>query len=40
MRAAIKRYVLPPRRPRLYPRVVKLKMSNYDRKRPLAERAK
>jgi hypothetical protein len=40
MRAAIKRYVLPPRRPRRFPRVVKLKMSNYDRKRPLAERAK
>lgn len=40
MRAAIKRYVLPPRRPRRFPRVVKLKMSNYDRKRPVAERAK
>jgi Insertion element 4 transposase N-terminal/Transposase DDE domain len=40
MRRAIKRYVLPPRRPRRFPRVVKLKMSNYDRKRPLAERAK
>lgn len=40
MRGAIKRYVLPPRRPRRFPRVVKLKMSNYDRKRPVAERAK
>lgn len=40
MRTAIKRYVLPPRRPRRFPRVVKLKMSNYDRKRPVAERAK
>ena len=38
MRANIKRYILPPRRPkRLYPRAVKIKMSNYDRKRPLAE---
>jgi hypothetical protein len=33
MRAAIKRYVLPPRRPRRYPREVKLKMSSYNRKR-------
>lgn len=38
MRANIKRYVLPPRRPkRSYPRAVKLKMSNYDRKRPRIE---
>jgi hypothetical protein len=41
MRANIKRYVLPPRRPkRLYPRAVKIKMSNYDRKRPAVERTK
>jgi hypothetical protein len=41
MRANIKRYILPPRRPkRLYPRVVKIKMSNYDRKRPSIERLK
>jgi hypothetical protein len=40
MRRSIKRYLLPPRRPRRYPRVVKIKMSNYDRKRPTAERAK
>jgi Insertion element 4 transposase N-terminal/Transposase DDE domain len=40
MRGAIKRYVLPSRRPRRFPRVVKLKMSNYDRKRPITERAK
>ncbi|MDX2087897.1 MAG: IS4 family transposase [Kofleriaceae bacterium] len=38
MRANIKRYVLPPRRPsRLYPRAVKIKMSNYPRKRPRVE---
>ena len=41
LRANIKRYVLPPRRPkRLYPRAVKIKMSNYDRKRPAVERRK
>jgi Insertion element 4 transposase N-terminal/Transposase DDE domain len=40
LRRSLKRYVLPPRRPRLYPRVVKIKMSNYDRKRPVAETAK
>jgi hypothetical protein len=40
MRRNLKRYVLPPRRPRRFPRVVKIKMSNYERKRPLAERAK
>jgi hypothetical protein len=40
MRRNLKRYVLPPRRQRRFPRVVKLKMSNYDRKRPLAERTK
>jgi hypothetical protein len=38
MRANLKRYILPPRRPkRGYPRAVKIKMSNYDRKRPKAE---
>lgn len=41
MRANIKRYILPPRRTnRLYPRAVKIKMSNYDRKRPAVEHAK
>jgi hypothetical protein len=40
LRRSIKRYVLPPRRPRRYPRLVKLKMSNYDRKRPAAQTAK
>ncbi len=41
MRANIKRYLLPPRRPkRLYPRAVKIKMSNYDRKRPGVEASK
>lgn len=35
MRTKIRRFVLPPRRPdRVYPRAVKRKMSNYDRKRP------
>jgi hypothetical protein len=39
MRANIKRYVLPPRRPRRsYPRAVKIKMSGYDRKRPRVEK--
>jgi hypothetical protein len=38
MRANLKRYILPPRRStRVYPRAVKIKMSNYDRKRPEAE---
>jgi hypothetical protein len=40
MRRSIKRYVLPPRRPRLYPRAVKIKMSNYSRKKPAAETVK
>lgn len=40
MRRNVKRYVLPPRRKRSFPRTVKLKMSNYDRKRPIAERRK
>jgi hypothetical protein len=35
MRDRIRRFILPPRRPeRVFPRAVKLKMSNYDRKRP------
>jgi hypothetical protein len=34
LRRALKLLVLPPRRPRTYPRAVKLKMSNYPRKRP------
>jgi hypothetical protein len=39
MRDKIRRFVLPPRRPdRLYPRAVKLKMSNYARKRPSTRR--
>lgn len=36
LREDIARFVLPERRPRAYPRVVKIKMSNYDRKRPRA----
>jgi hypothetical protein len=41
LRANIKRYILPPRRPkRVYPRAVKIKMSNYDRKRPTVEASK
>ena len=41
LRANLKRYILPPRRPkRLYPRAVKIKMSNYDRKRPRVEALK
>jgi len=39
LREELKRFVLPPRRPeRRYPRAVKLKMSNYDRKRPTTAR--
>lgn len=34
MRANIKRFILPDRRRRSYPRAVKIKMSNYSRKRP------
>jgi hypothetical protein len=34
MRANIKRFILPERRHRSYPRAVKIKMSNYSRKRP------
>jgi hypothetical protein len=36
LREDIKRFVLPPRRARRYPRAVKIKMSNYDRNRPKA----
>jgi hypothetical protein len=36
MRDRLRRYVLPPRRPkRVFPRAVKIKMSNYARKRPV-----
>lgn len=35
LRGDVARFVLPPRRERTYPRQVKIKMSNYDRKRPL-----
>lgn len=34
LREDLTHFVLPPRRERSYPRVVKIKMSNYDRKRP------
>lgn len=37
LRAAVARFVLPPRRQRSYPRAVKLKMSNYARNRPTAK---
>jgi hypothetical protein len=41
LRRRLKRLVLPPRRPeRRYPRAVKIKMSNYDRKRPSVRRPK
>jgi hypothetical protein len=41
MRKELKRLVLPPRRPeRRYPRAVKVKMSNYPRKRPSVSAAK
>ena len=41
LRQRMKRLLLPPRRPdRNYPRAVKLKMSNYDRKRPSVRRRK
>jgi Insertion element 4 transposase N-terminal/Transposase DDE domain len=41
LRQRLKRLVIPPRRPdRSYPRAVKLKMSNYDRKRPSVSRRK
>jgi hypothetical protein len=38
LRAEVARFVLPPRRTeRSYPRAVKIKMSNYARKRPAAK---
>lgn len=41
LRRDVKRLILPPRRPeRAYPRAVKVKMSNYPRKRPTTPRAK
>jgi len=41
LRKNLKRLLLPPRRPeRAYPRAVKIKMSNYDRKRPSTTRRK
>lgn len=40
MRDRVRRFVIPPRRPeRVFPRAVKLKMSNYDRKRPSSRKA-
>lgn len=40
MRDRVRRFVLPPRRAeRVFPRAVKLKMSNYDRKRPSTNKA-
>jgi hypothetical protein len=38
LRRNITRFLLPERRDRSFPRAVKLKMSNYDRKRPSTER--
>jgi len=38
LRAKLARLVLPPRRERLYPRAVKVKMSSYPRKRPTPKR--
>lgn len=40
LRKRLKRLVLPPRRERSYPRAVKVKMSNYPRKRPSGAPAK
>jgi hypothetical protein len=39
LRARLVRFVLPERRPRSNPRAVKLKMSNYPRKRPPTDRS-
>jgi hypothetical protein len=39
MRAKAKRFILPERRDRTFPRTVKIKMSNYDRKRPPSDRS-
>ena len=39
LRDELKRFILPPRRStRVFPRAVKIKMSNYDRKRPATVR--
>ncbi len=38
LRAKLARLVLPPRRARLYPRAVKVKLSSYPRKRPKSQR--
>src|SRR5450432_2410446 len=38
LREDVGRFVLPPRRARTYPRAVKIKMSNYPRKRPATPR--
>jgi hypothetical protein len=40
LREDLTHFVLPPRRERSYPRVVKIKMSNYDRKRPRVSSSK
>ena len=40
LRRNLKRLVLPDRRERTYPRAVKVKMSNYPRKRPTPRRPK
>lgn len=40
LREDVGHYILPERRARSYPRAVKLKMSNYDRKRPKASSSK
>jgi hypothetical protein len=39
MRAKLKRFILPKRRPRTNPRAVKIKMSSYPRKRPPRDRS-
>jgi hypothetical protein len=39
IRTRLKRFVLPERRSRSYPRAVKIKMSNYPRKRPPSDRS-
>ena len=38
--AELARFVLPERRPRRYPRAVKIKMSNYPRNRPHRRRSR
>lgn len=39
MRVKLKRFILPERRERAYPRAVKIKMSNYPRKRPSTDKS-